>query len=242
MDKNNFSHKLFKKTARYVAFASCFFLACVITTDPPPAPLTIERVFPLGDTIAPFGKVAIAFSTPLKDSILSITVSPQVAGNYSTYLNVTKDTFFIDFSDMLPGLTRYCLRFKNEISASTGVTLLPNADSIVFVTGAVCSGQNITQKTADTLVGKTFGTISLAGDTLYFVIKKLQTRQMYISSPDGLCGISMVDVLGQTLSSSKAVSLAETLSVPDFLVAPLTAKIYPLIGSAMVRFECGILP
>ncbi len=203
----------------------------------------MKRTMPVGDTIPPFGIITIAFSASIASGALDPEIVPAFGIPYSTHLNGNRDTFFISLNGILPGQTRFVIRFIDTIKSIESAILAPGADSIVFVSGPICSGQNFSQKTADSLAYRVFGTVALAYDTLYFsLVEPVASWKIYLRSFNAPCGLFVRDRQGRTSFSSLDVVASETLSVVDSLARPLVAGIFSVGGNAHSNFECGIIP
>ena len=209
--------------------------SCVISTQQPAGSLTMQRADALSDTVSTYPRFLLAFSQPLSNASVELVFNPPVPDVYAAYLNASRDTLTIDVTGMLEGATRYEIRSSHPLIAETGAALSEAGSMMTFDTYPRESGQNASQATADTLVTRMCGMLSLGSDTDWYCAKEIPRGYIAISCRGSTCGISITDSAGTTIASGQT-SRHDVLSVPDSLVPPFFIRIYERFITGSARY------
>jgi hypothetical protein len=181
----------------------------------------LVRAGTTGDTIAPFGSLKLRFTHPVMDpdSVL-LSFQPQFT-DYQLFLDSTKDTVALAFTQPLQARTRYSIHLAKAVSAEDGTLLFPSDDSIVVFTAAAEQEPNNTPALADTLRGKLFGQISMVDDSDWFAVPDTTLRTFYLKSTGSSSRFDICDAKGAPVAQLSAFAAAETLTVPSDCLHPL---------------------
>jgi hypothetical protein len=213
---------------------------CFVPLNPADSenPFRLVRVGGAGDTIAPFGSLALRFTRPVAhpDSI-HFVFAPQFA-DYQLTFATTLDTITIFFAVPLQGSTRYSFHPDRPIEAADGHLLDPADDSVVVFTFPIEQEPNDSRQTADLLEGKLFGSISLASDTDWFAMPDTAARTFYLKSNVSSSQFDIRDATG-ALFRPTAFAMAETLAVPSSFVPPFCLVVYAWNRSNGGFYEAG---
>jgi len=152
-------------------FLTAALLNCIVPADDDVPRFTFSITGTIsGDTIAPYGTIALALTDPIDDSAeASFSFSPAATGYYVTY-NRTRDTVTVVLTDPLECRTRYSIHPGTTLQSKNGTTMSPETDSVTFFTYACEQEPNNTTISADTFNGRLFGSISTVVDTDVFIL------------------------------------------------------------------------
>lgn len=216
-------------------------LSCVITTDESRGELTMSRADALGDTVSVFPLIKVAFSVPLADLSLDVTVTPPIATEHSIWMNKTRDTLMLNVAGMLEGATRYVIRIDGPVVTEHGQEYNPFRDSVVFVTYPSESRQNQSPSLADTLDSRVFGVVQISGVVDYFFPRNQQVERLFVQAHS-----QKVRLTAGTPGTSDTVSVVsesgpDTLVIPSSMSRPFYAWVSSEVLESMQRYEIGVL-
>jgi hypothetical protein len=213
---------------------SFFVFSCTFGTDP--VRLSMTRADNLGDTIPAFGQLAFAFSQPVSSDEISLALNPNPGSVYSTRLNSSHDTLFLDVTGMLQGDTIYTIDLLDTVRAGSGMRLLPGEVQFIVTTGAVEQEPNGTRETADVLTSSICGFIQTTQDAdCYMANVRFSHFVLYATDKD--CGMRITDSTGLIDTLKMPDTPAETLLVPSAFQFPVLITVYSYYGTSQRRYR-----
>jgi hypothetical protein len=228
------------KTPVFLGLAACLAIAgCIFDGNQPVAPLTMQFIGAMGDTVSPLAELRFAFSDSLV-SPLDFTFTPPVAQLYEISFNPSHDTATVSFLEMLPGNSRFLLKLKSPIISKNGSTLNPGNDSAIIYTASEETEPNNSPGTADTLsAAAKYGMLADAADTDVYCVPsggsvfcfEAFTDQTTFSVRDG----NLSDV-ACTIASGPA---ADTVTIPASASPPVSVFVFSSVRGTTGYYRIG---
>lgn len=231
---------LCNKGLSLILIISISFLSCVFNTEDNSL-LIMKRVDNETDTVSLWPQFIFEFSVPLKDSIVTITITPDPGPSYNVYLNNKRDTLTVTITGKLKGVTRYILTLKQAITAENGNKLYPEDAVFEFITLPSEKEPNNKKENADTLLTVCFGAVKPANDTDCFFIYNTTATGVYLKSHDKKSGFIIIDNSDTVLALDDEFDDVKTIDITDFNTAPLFVNIFSLFDND-ARYELGLIP
>jgi hypothetical protein len=212
-----------------IAGIAAILCSCIFDDQNPQPPLSMTYVGNGSDTLSPFAKLAFAFSSPVASPV-DFSFLPNSGQLYTITLNPGKDTVTISFLEMLYGNTRYVARLATTVSGSDDSFLSPGNDSVVFYTAFAENEPNNTMFLADTVrTQNTYGIISPASDTDYYVLPAYSSRPLCFFSSTSQDSFAIIDNTQTAIRFSKYGSKVDSVALPDSAAYPLYITVFSTI-------------
>jgi len=224
-----------------ILFLVLSFMACVFNTEDN-SPLTMTRVDNETDTVSLWPQLIFEFSVPLKDSVVSIDITPDPGPVYSAYLTNKRDTLIFSVTGSLEGATPYVLTLKQPITAKNGNKLYPEGAVFNIVTLPGEKEPNNKKENADTLLTLCLGAAKPAHDTDCFYSFNTTATKVYLKSIDKKSGFVIKDNADNiiTINASFENDIKE-FDISSYNTAPLFIFVFSLFDSD-ARYELGLTP
>ncbi len=201
-------------------------------------PLIMTRFGTVSDTVTIWPRLDFAFSVPVKDSIVNITILPDPGPVYNTHLYETKDTLVVSVTGALKGNTSYRITLEHVITAENGNKLYPDDAVFDFVTlHKELEPNDFTN--ADTLSTICLGILSPAHDTDYFYINSTTATLLYLKNHLKKAAYVIKDTLHNVVASDGSFDDIKSFTLTDSLPNPLFVGISSLFGEG-TRYEVGL--
>ncbi len=222
-------------------------LSCVPTRQQQET-LSMRKAAGVGDTVSLFAQIPIVFSLPLKDSLVSLDIEPDVGQGYRLRLNEGRDTLRLSLAPSLAsgfhGCTRYTVRPDTILTAIDGPMLYPEDDSIVFFTWPEESGQNNSRRSADTLAALCCGMLLTSNDTDYYVTPAADTTVagVFLQAQGSGCAARAEGGGARIMRLSSSSRVRDTVFCDSATTLPLHIAVYPSPPSAGQKYIIGVVP
>ncbi|MBD3392393.1 MAG: hypothetical protein GF418_10010 [Chitinivibrionales bacterium] len=214
-----------------LAGATAFFMSCTFSPDSF-EPLTMSAVDGPWDTLSTFPTLRFAFSEPLEDESISLSLVPEGAA-YHAELNTNGDTAMLIVTGMLQGRTQYTVGLDRPVHTPGGAVLGPDDVSFSFFTHAREQEPNDTKDTTIRFVDPVCGSIDPVNDTDIYCLTDTPVAGLYLRSHDAgvALGLTLADTTGR--DTSLVTSDPEKyLPVPGSLTAPVYIEVFSLSGGS----------
>jgi hypothetical protein len=194
------------------------------------------------DTVSLWPQLIFEFSVPLKDSIVTIDITPDPGPAYSAYLNDKKDTLILSVTGSLEGATLYVLTLEQPITAKNGNMLYPEDAVFNIVTKPGEKEPNNKKENADTLLALCLGAAKPANDTDCFYFFNTTATEVYLKSLDKKSGFFIKDNVDNiiTINASPKDDI-KVFDISSYNTAPLYVFVFSLFDSD-ARYELGLTP
>jgi len=197
-------------------------LNCIVPADSGQTPLLMSLVSTT-DTIAPYGEIAIAFTSPVNDSpLVNFLFSPPFHSFYTTH-NSTSDTFTITLTGPLYGNTRFTIRTSSVVSSKNGLHRSAEEDSLEWYTFLREKEPNDNPATADTLSTYLYGSVETIHDTDCYILTTA-VPAVYHESYDSPT-LLRIDGTQEPLLDTAEHKKTDTLLIPKSTPFPVVLRV-----------------
>ncbi len=223
-----------------IAFAgiAALLLFCVVPTDNPEQQFHFVHA-DCCDTVAPYGRLPVAFSEPLSDSSQPEFVFDPPFFSFSVEVNELRDTALLNFSEPLAGAAEYQVRLGKTIRSSHQSVFRPEDDTLQFVTIAREQEPNDRRNIADTLQGATYGAVATVNDTDWYVITST-VKKVYCVSSGSRTGF--LPGGPEAWQESREFAENDTVVISDTVSLPLYIAVHSYLKSVGGYYKIGCLP
>ena len=228
------------KILNCIIFLLVPLLSCIFNPDDN-KPLLMTRVDSESDTVSLWPRLIFEFSVPLKDSVVSIKITPDPGPVYSSYLNNARDTLTFSVTGILGGNTHYILTPEQAITAKNGNKLYPEDAIFDILTLPSEKEPNNKKSNADTLLTLCYGVVTPANDTDCFYMYNTTVTSLYLKSHDKKSGFFIKDLSDSVIIIDDGFEDIKTFDISDYNTAPIFVYVFSLFDSD-TRYELGLIP
>ena len=227
------------KILNCIIFLLVPLLSCIFNPDDH-KPLIMTRVDSGSDTVSIWPTLIFEFSVPLKDSVVSIKITPDPGPVYSSYLNNARDTLTFSVTGTLGGNTHYILTLEQTLTAKNGNKLYPEDAIFDIITLPREREPNNTKSNADTLLTLCYGDITPASDTDCFYIFNTAITSLYLQNHDSKSGLFIKDFYDNVLIIDDGFEDIKTFDIPSNISMPVFVYVFSLFNND-ARYELGVV-
>ena len=204
-------------------------------------PLLMTRVDSESDTVSIWPALIFEFSVPLKDSVVSIKITPDPGPVYSSYLNDARDTLTFSVTGILSGNTHYILSLTQTITAKNGNKLYPEDAIFDILTLPGEKEPNNKKSNADTLLTLCYGVGTPANDTDCFYIYDTTATSLYLKNHDKKSGFFVRDISDSILIIDDSFEDLKIFNIPGNISMPVFVYIFSLKFNNDAHYELGLV-